>query len=468
MTIKSTTEPRRTTPTRHSEDAFTQAAPAKRAEVQPSLDRRAQRNLTNLGGGSNFSSSNLKPVGVASKQSTGAMTPALEQRGFDAIGTIREVQEGVETRTAALESANEAVKASETALAEHLAHLQHALTPEELQAYADDFRSDEPAYAQAEAAAQELATYVADNTARLADAESDVAKYHPQPEVYGEVLQGARRTAAVFESAAAELEEHVALSLTGSPELQETLGRIDVGTVVSRLEDVAGLAESIPRFAALAERAGAAFGIIGAVADGKTFLDGVLKDGNPEDYAGLAASGVLVAQGVLTIAGVAVSAPVSMVAGAVSLVASGVSDWRDNEERVADMTERLVELDIAPAETAETIARANPAAFEALADAGYSAEQLRRITSLGATTLMSAHAEEARTFAAAVRTLGLSPEDAVRMLEAAGPGLASRTAVYLNNARAGSNGTAEDLLRALRVPYPDTERQREVIFAALG
>jgi hypothetical protein len=73
------------------------------------------------------------------------------------VSTIEEVQQGIETRTAALDAANDKVKASETKLAEHLTHLQHTLTTEELQAYADDFRADEPAYAEAEAAATELA-----------------------------------------------------------------------------------------------------------------------------------------------------------------------------------------------------------------------------------------------------------------------------------------------------------------------
>lgn len=461
MTIKSTTDTKPATSTRRAEDSF-RREPAKPAPVTP-LDRRAQRNVENLKGGSNFSSASLPKVsGVAGKQSV----EVTGQRGIDAMRTIREIQEGVETRTAALEAVNERVKASETKLAEHLTHLQHTLTTDELQAYADDFRADEPAYAEAEAAATELAGYVAANDDRLAAAEADVAKYHPQPHAYTESLQGARRTERALEDAVTALETHVALSPTGSPRLQETLGGIGVSTVAAGLEGAAELAASMTRFKSLAERAGGAFGVIGAVADGKTFLDGVLKDGNPEDYAGLAASGVLVAQGVLKVAGVAVSAPVSMVAGAVSLVASGVSDWRDNEARVSEMTRRLGELGIDAAH-AETIARANPAAFEALADAGYSTDQIRRLTALGDTTLTGAYEDEARSFAAAASTLGLTSEDAVRMLEAAPPGLASSVAAYLTDARATTDGSQADLLRALRVPMPGSERQHAIIAAAL-
>ena len=124
MTIKSTTDTKPATSTRRAEDSF-RREPAKPAPVTP-LDRRAQRNVENLKGGNNFSSASLPKVsGVAGKQSV----EVTGQRGIDAMRTIREIQEGVETRTAALEAVNERVKASETKLAEHLTHLQHTLTP---------------------------------------------------------------------------------------------------------------------------------------------------------------------------------------------------------------------------------------------------------------------------------------------------------------------------------------------------
>lgn len=457
MTVKSTTETRSTTASTTTRRAETPRAPEP-VKTTP-LDRRAQRNLQNLRGTSSFSSPSLQPVGATPAKFTtpvvAAKSPAeVEQRGFDAIKTIQDVQLGVLTRTEALAAANEKVKASETTLAEHLKHLEHALSTEELQAYADDFRADEPAYAEATAAAQELASYVADNTGRLAQAEADVRAYHPQPEAYETVMQGAPLTRRALEDAALALEEHVALSPTGSPELKETLSGISAGTVsmgAAVAEQVAGVAELIPRFKSLAERAGGAFGVVGGLVDGKTFLDRVLKDGQPEDYAGLAASGVLVTQGVMKVAGVAVSAPVSLAAGAVSLVASGVGAWRDNEARVADMSARLAELGIDSA-VAETISRGNPASFGELAKAGFSPEQVQRLAALGESWLLSTHESDATYFARATASLGLTPEESVRLLERLGPDLASSAGHTLAALDAGGAKSREAILSMLAIP----------------
>lgn len=409
------------------------------------LDRRAKRNVENLGGGSNFSSSNLKPVGA--KQSVHGKG-VDEQRGFDALATVHEIHDGVVDRTDALEDANKAVANAEEKLAEHLLHLDGALSDEQLKAYADEYRSDTPAYATAEAAAAELAGYVAQNAERLAQAHTDVETNHPLPH-----LNPTGHTAVAMEEATAALEAHVAQTPSGSAALQATLGTMStaMGVAEGAAEGLAALGELAPRLSSLAAKASAPFGILGGAADFVAYADRLADGGRVEHVAGLAASAVLVGQGVLTIAGVTVSAPVSVVAGAVSLAAGGVSAYRDHAERVADMSARLTEMGLDPAQ-AEALARSNPASLDVLKAAGYSSEQVQRLAALGETWLLNTHESEADYFARASTALGLSPEASVVALESIDPGLVSSAAHALGGLLAGGATTREEILKGLNAP----------------
>lgn len=432
-------------------DSFETKKPAAAPEV--ALDRRAQRNLSNLGGVSNFSSANLPKVGAAaSKQSA---TPVAKSAAADAVDVQAEIQDGLITRTDALESANDAVQARETELAAHLTHLKDVLTPEQLEAYATDFRTDHAReYEAADAAATDLADYLAENAAPLAEAEAQIAAENRIPAIYAADI-----TTEYLDKAAAELQTAVTQSPAGSSDLAAALGH-----VATAAEQVGGaLGEVGGRFGALAEGAGKAFGGLGAALDLGANVGRILEDGGRvEHWAGAAASAVVVAE----IAGVAVTAPVSMLAGAVAVVASGVSDYRDNEARVADMSARLGELGF-DATHAEQISRANPAALRVLGEAGYSPEQLQQLTTQPGLTLVNANHTEAEYFVGAMEQLGVSAADATKMVVEAGA-QGSALVGYVANARVTSERTRDDLLRALRVPYPGTENVRDLLFRTLG
>lgn len=433
-------------------DGFEVKKPAPAAASGVALDRRAQRNLSNLAGTSNFSSANLPPVGGAPvKQST----PVDKSRATDPVDVQAEIQDGLITRTDALTAANESVEKAEAKLAEHLTHLKDVLTPEQLQAYADDFRADNAAaYDAVEAAATDLAGYLAEKAAPLAEAEAQIQAEHRVPAIYQADI-----TVEYLEKAAAALETSVTLSPSGSSGLVDALSSVAMAgeAVGGALADFGG------RVGAFAEAAGKAFGGVGAALDLGANVGRILEDGGRvEHWAGAAAGAVVVAE----IAGVAVTAPVSMLAGAVAVAAGGVSAYRDNQERVAEMSGRLVELGF-DASHADNIARANPAALAVLGAAGYSPGELQQLTTQARFTLVNANHTEAEFFVAAMAQLGVSPADATQLLLDAG-GAASKLVGYVADARATSDRTRADLLRALRVPDPATESVRELLFRTLG
>lgn len=419
------------------------------------LDRRAQRNLSNLAGASNFSSSNLPKVGGAMTRQS---TPVAKAAGPDPVDVQAEIQDGLITRTDALTAANDAVQESETKLAEHLTHLKDVLPPDQLQAYADDYRQDHAAlYETAETAAADLARYLTENAAPLAEAEAQIAAENRIPAIYQADI-----TTEYVEKAAAELDTAVTQSPTGSPSLQDALSAL--GHTATAGENVGAALSGVGgRLGELAERAGKAFGGAGAAFDIASNLDRIVEDGGRvEHWAGVAANAVVLAE----IAGVTVSAPVSMIAGAVALAAGGVSEYRDNEARVADMSGRLAELGFDEAQ-AERISRSNPAALRVLGEAGYSADQLQQLIAQDGLTLVNGNHTEAEYFVSAMQMLGVSPADATQLLVEAGT-QGSKLVGHVANARVTSERTREDLLRALRVPYPGTEAIRELLFQTLG
>jgi hypothetical protein len=445
--------------------------------IEPALDRRAQRNLTNLTGGSNFSSASLpqvtrrNPAAAPDAAAALAASPqVLQQRGVEAARTLMEVRSGVETRTVALNRANEAVRRAETELGTHLVRLQHTLTPTELQAYADDFRRTNPAYAAAEAAANDLATYVRDNASRLAGATADI-QHHPMAHVAQDEAQWAQRA---VDTAAQTLDTYVRQAPTGSEVLQRALSeaglRLSAATAASGAgHALSALANVGGRFADVARGAGHAFGLAGSALSAADSLSRLLQEGRIDHAAALAANGVQIVGGALRVAGVAIGGTIGIAGGIAAALATGIVAYNDREARVSQMSERLQRLGFS-ATQAEAMSRANPAALRVLAERGFTPEHLQRMAAQSPHSILRPHESSARDFLAATQRLGLSPEEATRVLERLGPGMASRAADMLMRLVVSTPeaNSRELILRHLSRPQPlGSEDVRQALLAAL-
>lgn len=447
--------------------------------VEPALDRRAQRNLTNLTGQSNFSSPSLPAVtrnpgtAVAAAQTAApAASPQdLAARGVEGYRVQAEIRTGVETRRIALDRANSAVKDAEAALAVQVTRLQHSLTPDQLQRYAADYRATNPAYATAQAASTDLANYIRDNASRLGTAMSDL-RHHPFP---NGMQMEANSTRQALDDATRSLETYVSQSPTGSTQLQATLaeaGRsLNAATVIGGTGFAVGqLGNIATRLADVATRAAGAFGVAAGALNAADNLQRLLQDGRIEHAAGLAANGAQIVGGALRIAGIGFGATVGIVGTVAAVLAKGVSAYRDNEARVSEMTERLGRLGI-PSGQAEVLARGNPAAYRALSEAGYSPEQIQRMAAQGQSMVLRAHESSAQQFAEAARRLGLDPERATQLMERLGPRMAAQGADALTRLVAGNPEarTREELLRLLsfRSDPLVSDATRQALLAAL-
>lgn len=457
--------------------------PAPEPVIEPALDRRAQRNLTNLTGGSNFSSSSLPAVtrnplapGTAAAMAVQTNAPAptpqeLQARGIQGYTVQAEIRTGVETRRIVLDRANSAVKDAEANLVVQVTRLQHSLTSPQLQQYADDYRSTNPAYATAQAASTELASYLRDNASRLGTALNDM-QHHP---VLNAAQHDASFTRQALEDAARSLETYVSQSPTGSAQLQATLaeaGRsLNAATVVGGTGFAVGqLGNIAARVADVASRAAGAFGVAAGALNAVDNVQRLLQDGRIEHAAGLAGNGAQIVGGALRVAGVSFGATVGIVGTAAALIAKGVSAYRDNEARATDVSARLGRLGFQPGQ-AEVLARANPNAFKVLQEQGYTPEQIQRIAAQGQSMVLRAHESSAQQFAEAARRLGLNPEQATQLMERLGPRMAAQGADALTRLiSANPNATNRaEIIRMLgyRSDPLVSEATRQALLAAL-
>lgn len=435
--------------------------------TEAQLDRRAQRNLQNLEGGSNFSSSSLPAV-----QRRGQISPTDQARGVDAFRAIDSIRNGVETRRMALDGANDRVRDAEARLATQLGSLQPSMTRDQLQAYADDYRRTTPAYGDAARAAEDLAGFMRDNAARLSEAHANL-HLHPR----ADLLQGeGARSTEALSAAAGSLDRFVSQSPTGSQALQRMINEASQGLTVPAGAAIGGtgfaigqLGNVVSRFSDVANRAAGAFGAVAGVVNGANNLERLLQDGRAEHAAGLLGNTAQVVGGVLRIGGVAIGSTVGIVGTLGALAAQGVSAYRDNERTVAEVSARLGRLGLTPT-AADTLARANPEALRTLQAQGFSPDHLQRLAGLGQSLTLRAHESSASAFAVATQRLGLSPEAATQFMERlgsrAGQGAALLERIIAGNPRATSR---EAIMQELGFRQPlVSDETRLAVLAALG
>lgn len=456
-------------------DGRTRIAPVTRTPAeQPTpevteaqLDRRAQRNLQNLEGGSNFSSSSLPAVSA-----TAPRTATSQARGVEAFRAVDEIRTGVETRRMALDGANDRVREAEARLATQLGSLQPSMTQDQLQAYADDYRRTTPAYGDATRAAEDLAGFMRDNAARLSQAHADL-HLHPR----ADLLQGeGARSTEALSAAARSLDTYVSQAPSGNQALQRMLNEASGGLTVPAGAAIGGTGFVIGQLgnvaASLAEvsnRAAGAFGAVAGVVNGANNLERLLQEGRAEHAVGLLGNTAQVAGGVLRVGGVAVGSTIGIVGTIGALAAQGVSAYRDNARTVAEVSARLGRLGLSPT-AADTLARANPEALRTLQAQGFSPDHLQRLAGLGQSLTLRAHESSASAFAVATQRLGLSPEAATQFMERlgsrAGQGAALLERIIAGNPRATSR---EAIMRELGFRQPlVSDETRLAVLAALG
>jgi uncharacterized protein YukE len=407
-----------------------------RAPAPAALSEMSSRDLAALGGASSF-----EPVRA---NATAALTPAA----IDAINVIGPVTRGVTAATERLEAANGEVAKAEGALARELAHLSSALEPAQLGAYAADSRAEhQDTYDEANAAAHGL-------TAALRDTLPAAITASASPGF--EVGMAATLLEAEVDRGMQALDTYVRQSPTADTalvaELAQTGSRL--GTVALVGEQTLGIyASTGGRFAELANQAGAAFGLVGAAADAYGSVARVSEGGaRAEQYVGAAAGITQVGLGVLSIAGVTVSAPLSATVAVIATGSAAVSGIRDAQEQQAAVQQRLTGLGYGEA-TAAGLAQAQPAALAALRAEGFEPAALQALAE-ASPRLLGQSPDFLDAFSEVRRTAELTPDRTVEFLRAMGPSADDVAGVLVMNRVRLGTATRPELLEALRPANP--------------
>ncbi len=382
--------------------------------------------------------------------------PTSPARDPNPIRTINEVSRGIGERTAALQRANQQVELLERDLQQQLRERGPALSEPERERLRTAFRTrpeNARHYAEVNRAAVELSGYMAQNAGRLREAT-------------GSLLPAQRPGAGHAAVRLAQANEALAQSRPNTPEARSTVLR-NLGNAADVLGAGASVgAEVFDGFAEASRRlignAGGSLGIAGGVLSAADRL-ATLREGrgNAGDMVGLAGDGVGILGGAAGMgvaaartAGLRVATSLAIGAG----VASGVgfalsvggtlySNMVERQRTQADAERTLQAAGHDPA-TASGIAYAQPASLRAYERAGFSAEQIQELAR-SAPEGLRLSGDVSQRFLSVARGAGLSNEEIVSLLGAAGT---SAVPLMMRGAEIASEGvpsSREEFLRQL-------------------